>query len=91
MFLSDDDFMSRTTTKSDRKHINLKHTVSEDIETNSESSESEVIWVTKPVTLQIKYNNVQNTSSVGHNTQRSSSVEQMGSGGSLSFTFYREK
>ena len=59
------------------ENINVKHTVSEDIETNSESSESEVIWVTKPVTLQIKYNNVQNTSSVGHNTQRNSSVEQM--------------
>ena len=57
--------------------------------TNSESSDSKskVFWVTKQVTLQNKFNNVQNTSSVDNNTHLSCSVEEMGSGFSLSFPF----
>ena len=92
MFLSDDEFISSNTTKSVRKHTNDKHTMSEDSGTNSESndSESEVTWVTKPVTLINKCNNVPNTSNVDHYTHLNSSVEQMGSGGSLSFTFFRK-
>ena len=63
--------------------------MSEDSGTNSESSdsESEVIWVSKPVTLPNNCNNVPNASSVDHNNHLNSSVEQMGSGGTLSFTF----
>ena len=89
MFLSDDEFISSNTTKSVRKHTNVKHTMSEDSGTNSESSdsESEVIWVSKPVTLPNNCNNVPNASSVDHNNHLNSSVEQMGSGGTLSFTF----
>ena len=89
MFLSDDEFISSNTTKSVWKHTNVKHTMSEDSGTNSESSdsESEVIWVSKPVTLPNNCNNVPNASSVDHNNHLNSSVEQMGSGGTLSFTF----
>ena len=63
--------------------------MSEESGKNSEYSdhESEVIWVSKPVTLPNKCNNVPNTSSVDHYTHLNSSVEQMVSGGSLSFTF----
>ena len=63
MFLSDDEFISINTNKSVRKHKNVKHmslSMSEDSGTNSESSdsESEVIWISKPVTLPNNCNNV---------------------------------